>query len=69
MTHINAYVAAVSEAEAKVAEANGDLEAAKRLLHEKKVELGLVDEPAADEAPEEVTEDQKQEPIKKGKKS
>lgn len=58
MTHINAYFAAVSEAEVKVAEAEAELAGAKQRLRDKKQELGLLEKPKEEKPADATTEDQ-----------
>lgn len=63
MTHVNAYYADVADAEAKVALAEGELEAAKQRLAAKEAEDGPGESATEEEAPAEA------EPDKKAKKS
>lgn len=66
MTHINAYEAELAEAEQALRAAESVRNKAARALHEKRVELGLVEEA---EAEEQATEDvEADKPSKKGKK-
>lgn len=69
MTHVNAYEAELAEAEQALRAAKSVRNKAARALHEKRVELGLVEEPVAEEAEEQATEDvEAEKPSKKGKK-